>query len=129
MEAINAISTILSIGRWITYFGKLMPIKIVPTVELKDEWVIDLRSCPHLTIQAEEKEKEQTEKVAGVNLYLLLRFPVVTKGADYSPARDSSHQCSQRGLNLTNDQLRTRFLECQKPIQLRGEGHCERCCH
>lgn len=60
MEAINAISTILSIGRWITYFGQLMPIKIVPTVELKDEWVIDLRSCPHLTIQAEEKEKEQT---------------------------------------------------------------------
>lgn len=69
MEAINGISTLLSIGRWITYFGQLMPIEVVPTVEFKDEWVIDLRSCPHLTIQAEEEEKKQSEKVAGVDLY------------------------------------------------------------
>lgn len=69
MEAINAISTIFSMGRWITHFGQLMPVKVVPTVKLKDERVVDLRSCPHLTIQAEEEEKEQSEEVASVNLY------------------------------------------------------------
>lgn len=54
MEAIKAMSTLLSMGRWITYFGQLMPIEVVPAVELKNKRVVDLRSCPHLTIQAEE---------------------------------------------------------------------------
>ena len=72
MEAINAVSTSLSMGRWITYFGQLVPIEVVPTVELKYEWVVDLRSCPDLTIQTEEKEKEQPQKVASVNLYFVL---------------------------------------------------------
>ena len=45
-----------------------MPIEVVPTVKFKDERVVDLCASPHLTIQAEEKEKEQSEKVAGVDL-------------------------------------------------------------
>lgn len=68
MEAIDAISTVLSMDRRTTYFGQLMPIQVVPAVELKDEWVVDLRSCPQLAIQAEEEKKKQSEKVAGVNL-------------------------------------------------------------
>lgn len=80
MEAMYAMSNIPSMGRWITYFSQLMPIEVVPTVELKDEWVIDLRSCPYLTIQAEEEEKEQTEKVASVNLYSS-RFGFVLRNA------------------------------------------------
>lgn len=51
-----------------------MPVEVVTTVKLKDEWVVDLRMCPHLTIQTEKKEKEQTEKIASVNLYLWSRF-------------------------------------------------------
>lgn len=48
-----------------------MPIEVVPTIKLKDKWVIDLRLCPDFTIQTKEKEEEQTEKVPGVNLYVL----------------------------------------------------------
>ena len=51
-------STILSTGNRITYFGQLMPIEVVPTVEFKNEWVVDLCPCPYLTIQAEEEKKE-----------------------------------------------------------------------
>ena len=83
MEANRNISIILSIIRWITYFRQLTPVEIVPTIEFKDEGVINLRSCPDFAIQAEEKEEEQTKKVAGVNLYFLLIFHFVTKGADY----------------------------------------------
>ena len=68
MEATNAISTILSIGRRITYFSQLMPVEVMPIVEFKDEWIIDLGSNPDLTIQAKEEEKEQTKEVAGVDL-------------------------------------------------------------
>lgn len=70
MEANRNISIILSIIRWITYFRQLTPVEIVPTVEFKDEGVVDLRSCPDFAIQAEEKEEEQTEEVSRVNLYL-----------------------------------------------------------
>ena len=45
-----------------------MPIEIVPAVKFKDERVVDLRSRPYLTIQAEEEEKEQCKKVASVDL-------------------------------------------------------------
>lgn len=58
MEAMYAVSNISSTGGWVTYFGQLMPIEVVPAVELKDKRVIDLRSCPHLTVQAEEEKKE-----------------------------------------------------------------------
>ncbi len=68
MEATNAMSTILSIGRRITYFSQLTPIEVMSIVEFEDEWIIDLGSCPDLTIQAKEEEKEQSKKVAGVDL-------------------------------------------------------------
>ena len=71
MEAMNAISNIHPCGCRTTYFGQLMPIEVVPTIKLKDKWVIDLRLCPDFTIQTKEKEEEQTEKVPGVNLYVL----------------------------------------------------------
>lgn len=49
-----------------------MPIEVVSAVKFEDERVIDLGSRPHLTIQAKEEEKEQCEKVAGVDLHSLL---------------------------------------------------------
>ena len=70
MEANRIISIILSIICWITHFGQLTPVEIVPTVEFKDEGVVDLRLCPDFAIQAEEKEEEKTEEISGVNLYL-----------------------------------------------------------
>ena len=38
------------------------------TVKFKDEWIIDLRVGPDLTVQAEEKEEEKAEEVTPVDL-------------------------------------------------------------
>ena len=38
------------------------------TVKFEDEWIIDFRVSPDLTIQAEEKEEEKAEKVTPVDL-------------------------------------------------------------
>ena len=38
------------------------------TIEFEDEWIIDFRMSPNLTVQTEEKEEEKAEKVTPVYL-------------------------------------------------------------
>ncbi len=39
------------------------------TVKFEDEWIIDFRVSPNLTVQAKKKEEEKAKKVTRVDLY------------------------------------------------------------
>lgn len=41
-----------------SYLSKLVPIQVMTTVKFEDEWIIDFRVSPNLTVQAEEKEEK-----------------------------------------------------------------------
>ena len=45
-----------------------MPVKVMAAVKLENEYVIDLCIRPDFTVQAEEQEEEQGQKVSTINL-------------------------------------------------------------
>jgi hypothetical protein len=51
-----------------SYLGELPPIQVVSGIKLEYENVINLSAHPDATIDAEEEEKKQRQKVACVDL-------------------------------------------------------------
>lgn len=45
-----------------------MPVETMSSIELKDEWVIDLCASPDLAVQTEDEEQEEHQEIATIDL-------------------------------------------------------------